>query len=163
MGIQRWLGAGAAAGLAALLLLGLAAGLAPASSASSPRAPAAPAIILAKTVGTDPAVCATRTAINVPAGTAVSYCFLVRNTGTVTLTLHTLTDSHLGPILNGLFYELGPGAAGYLTQTVTITESTLNEATWTAYNPGPVDTAMATAQAHVVVGFPVYLPVVIQN
>ncbi len=51
--------------------------------------------------------------------------------------------------------------SAFLTATVQITETTVNTATWMAYNPGPVDEASAKASAKVVVpmsGFDLYLP-----
>jgi hypothetical protein len=131
-----------------------------------------PAISLDKTVGTDPGVCATTDAITVPAGyggTDVYYCYTVTNTGDLTLTLHDLVDSNLGPILDGLSYALGPGesvdtvSAG-LVFSATITETTTNDATWTACNPTPqeggqscingTDVVTATDSATVTQGAP---------
>jgi hypothetical protein len=104
-----------------------------------------PAISLDKTVGTEPGVCATTDNITIPAGyggTDVFYCYTIANTGDVTLTIHDLVDTQLGTILDGFAYDLGPGdsvdtvAAG-LTLSATITETTTNDATWTACNPTP--------------------------
>jgi hypothetical protein len=98
-----------------------------------------PSIALTKTVGTDSSVCANTDEIDVVAGTAVTYCFEVTNTGLTTFTRHDLEDSHLGMILDGLSFSLTPGASVFLTQTAVITQTTVNTATWTAYNPGPSD------------------------
>lgn len=108
-----------------------------------------PAITLSKTVGTNPSVCATTDEITVAAGTEVTYCYEVTNTGDVALSLHDLADSELGTILSGLPYTLVPGASAFLTQTATINATTVNTATWTAYNPGPTDVATATDTATV--------------
>lgn len=89
-------------------------------------------IDLVKTVGTDPAVCANGNAITVDYGTDVTYCYTVENTGTVTMTLHTLEDDQLGTILSDFAYNLAPGASAFITQTVTLTETTTNTAVWTA-------------------------------
>ncbi len=113
-----------------------------------------PAITLSKTVGTDPSVCATGDNITVPAGTEVTYCYQVTNTGDVTLNLHDLVDSELGPILSGLPYALAPAASAFLTQTAIINATTVNTATWTAYNFGPTDIATATDSATVTVTGP---------
>ncbi|MFZ2361492.1 MAG: ExeM/NucH family extracellular endonuclease, partial [Anaerolineae bacterium] len=113
-------------------------------------------ILVTKTVGVTPGVCATTDAIAVPAGTTVYYCYTVANTGNLTLNLHDLADSELGTILSGLAYALTPGgsidtvAAG-LTITATINATTVNTATWTAYNAGPIDVVTATATATVTV------------
>jgi len=73
-----------------------------------------PAITLAKTVGTDPSVCAATDSINVPAGTEVTYCFLVTNTGDVTLTVHTLVAA-AGQLLLNAPFEVSVGASAFLT------------------------------------------------
>jgi VCBS repeat-containing protein len=76
--------------------------------------------------------CATNTTIKAPIGTTIAYCYTVRNTGEVTLTTHSLVDSHLGPLLTNINHPLAPGAtyAAIFTQTLAIT--TTNIATWTA-------------------------------
>lgn len=103
------------------------------------------AIMMDKTVGLDPGVCATTDEVNVPTpyeGNPVYYCYTVTNTGDFTLTVHDLVDSELGVLLDGLNYALGPGdsvdtvAAG-LEFSATITQPTVNTATWTACNPAP--------------------------
>jgi hypothetical protein len=100
-------------------------------------------ISLEKTVGLNPNACATAHSVTVLPGTEVTYCYSVRNTGQVALTRHNLNDSALGVVLNSFIYSLAPGASAFLTQSVLITTTTLNTATWTAYNPGPVDVAAA--------------------
>ena len=106
----------------------------PSSSKAQPRGPS---ISLAKTVGTDPGVCATTSNITVPEGTTVYYCYEVTNTGDVTFNLHDLVDDQLGTIFTGFAYALTPGAASApLTPGLTIGDNTTttNVATWTAYN-----------------------------
>jgi hypothetical protein len=122
-----------------------------------------PSIALTKTVGTDASVCALTDAITVEPDTAVTYCYEVTNTGLTTLTRHDLEDSQLGVILDGLPYSLIPGVSAFLTQTVWITQSVVNSATWTAYNPGPVDVVSATDSATVTVITKVYLPLVLSE
>jgi N-acyl-L-homoserine lactone synthetase len=96
-----------------------------------------PSIELRKTVGTDPGACATTDEITLPvAGSDVTYCYEVENTGDITLNLHDLDDSELGSILSGFSYALAPGASVFLTQTTPINVTTVNTATWTAYNAG---------------------------
>jgi extracellular elastinolytic metalloproteinase len=114
--------------------------------------PVEPAIALAKTVGTDPAACASGNTINVPYGSDVYYCYEATNTGSVTATLHTLTDDHLGVILNNFPYALAPGASAFITQSATLTQTTVNTAEWLAGNG--VYSTTATAQATVTVGAP---------
>ena len=119
---------------------------------------------LRKTVGLDPTMCALTDAIDVSEGTAVTYCFAVTNTGPLALSRHDLVDSHLGVILDGLPFTLLPDASVFLTQTAIITQTTINSATWTAYNPGPVDVVTATDTATVAVGaYRVYLPLVMKD
>jgi archaellum component FlaG (FlaF/FlaG flagellin family) len=108
-----------------------------------------PEIELIKTVGLDPSVCADTDEISVEAGTAVVYCYSITNTGEVTLGLHDLEDSHLGVILDGFAFNLMPDASVFLTQTAVITMETTNTATWTAYNPGPINEVNATDSATV--------------
>jgi len=93
-------------------------------------------ITLDKTVGTSSGTCATTDTITVPATTTVYYCYTVENTGEITLTRHDLTDTELGTILTNFPFTLVPGASAFLTQSATITQTTVNIAVWTAYIPG---------------------------
>ena len=79
--------------------------------AGSPGTPNAPAISLTKTVGTVPGVCAATDQVTVPYGASVYYCYQIENTGSVTMTVHTLVDDHLGALVTNLPYELAPGAS----------------------------------------------------
>jgi hypothetical protein len=127
---------------------------------------AIPAITLAKTVGTDAEGCATSDVITVTVGTEVTYCYEVRNTGTISLNMHDLEDSELGTLLSDFAYDLGPGASVYVTETTTIEATTVNTATWTAYGTNDnVATATATASVLVPVeeGLMIYLPVIVSN
>ncbi len=120
-------------------------------SATVTVSPPEAAIVLTKTVGMDPNACAPTSAITMPGGGDVTYCYSVVNTGSISLTLHALEDSELGALLNDFPYTLVPGASAFITETATITQTTVNTATWTAYNPGPADVATATATATVTV------------
>ena len=108
-------------------------------------------ITLDKTVGTNPSTCATSDEVTAAPGSEVTYCYKVTNTGQVTLSTHTLVDSELGVILNEFPYSLSPGASAFLTQTATIYTTTVNTATWTAFNPGPTDVISATDTALVTI------------
>jgi hypothetical protein len=82
----------------------------------------------------------------------VTYCYTVQNTGEVTFTNHTLTDTVLGTLLNNEPIVLGPGATYFITQTSLITETTVNTAYWTAFevNGAPTtasDSATVTQEA----------------
>lgn len=114
---------------------------------------AAPAIELVKTVGTTPGVCAATDAITVPQGSEVTYCYTVENSGNVTLDFHTLEDSELGNLLVDFNFALAPGASYFITETATINVTTINTATWTAFNAGPSDVVTATATATVTAVF----------
>jgi len=119
-------------------------------------APADASILITKTVGVTPGVCATTDEISVTAGTDVYYCYEVTNTGNLTLYLHDLADSELGTLFASLAYTLTPGSsvdtvAAGLTISATINATTVNTALWTAYNLGPIDVVTATATATVTV------------
>ncbi|MCI0577316.1 MAG: immune inhibitor A [Chloroflexi bacterium] len=108
-------------------------------------------IALDKTVGADPDVCAATNNIMVSPGSNVTYCYEVTNTGTITFTYHDLVDSELGAILDDFPYTLAPGASAFLTQTTNITATTVNTATWTAFDTfsniaAATDTASVTVQ-----------------
>lgn len=141
--------------LAVVFSLAIVLAAAPGARAQSPAAPQAPSITLAKTVGTNPAVCATGDIITLPPGGGeVFYCYEVTNTGDHALNQHTLVDDQLGTILSGFTYHLSPGASAFLTQSAVITTTTVNTATWTASNPGPIDVVVATDSAEVIVPVP---------
>jgi hypothetical protein len=126
---------------------------------------ASPSISLRKTVGVDASVCGTMDELTVPKDTPVTYCFEVTNTGPTTVSRHDLTDSHLGTLLDDFAYSLAPGASAFLTQTQVLTVTTVNTATWVAYNPGPSDVPTATDVATVIIekeGYQVYLPFVLK-
>ena len=107
-------------------------------------------ISLAKTVGTNPAVCATEDSIGVLAGTTVYYCYNVTSNAATTRSLHTLVDSEFGSILTNFPFDLAPGASVWLTESAVITTTTVNTATWTAFNPNTrADELMSTDTATV--------------
>jgi hypothetical protein len=114
-----------------------------------------PLISLDKTVGLTADVCAVTDSIVVASGTPVTYCYTVWNLGTVTLTLHDLADSELGPIFTGLPYDLAVGAGVFTTvNDIPITATVTNTGTWTSFNPGPTDVVSAVDTATVVVAVP---------
>ena len=114
--------------------------------------PLQPAIVVTKTVGTDPTTCATTDAITVPAGSVVYYCYQVENTGNVTFTTHTVVDSVMGPLATNLPYELAPGVTYWFTDDYTIDQTAVtNVVTWTAFtalgqNVSGTDSATVTIQ-----------------
>jgi cysteine-rich repeat protein len=90
-------------------------------------------IALDKTVSKD-GNCPGSNMISVPSGTNVTYCYKVTNDSPITLTVHALDDSVLGPIFNGpQLFDLPPTGGTYVTTTTSsITAMTMNVATWTA-------------------------------
>jgi len=84
--------------------------------------------------------------LHVPISTTVVYCYMIHNTGVVTLTTHTLDDSQLGRLLNAFTYSLPPNATYIYTLTQTLAVSTTNVATWTA-TTGEVAAASTQATA----------------
>lgn len=119
-------------------------------------APPAPAIVMTKTVGTDPMTCATTDTVTVPYGGTAYYCYSVENTGNVTLTHHTVTDDALGTVLGpDAPYDLAPGATFAFTSTHSVlTETVTAGATWTASVVGTAIVATATGSTTVNVGSP---------
>ena len=117
------------------------------------------------TVGLNETGCPTSSAIVVPAGANVIYCFKATNSGSYTLTTHSLVDSQLGAIFTNLSLSLPPAATAYLTRTAIINQNTVNTATWTALtNLGPGVTASDSATVMVEgTGYLIYLPVAIKN
>ncbi|MBN8556219.1 MAG: IPTL-CTERM sorting domain-containing protein [Burkholderiales bacterium] len=95
------------------------------------------AIVLTKTVGTTPGVCAATNSLSVDTGTTVYYCYTATNSGSTTLNTHGLVDDALGTIFSGLSHSLAPGAS---IDTVTlgisvpavIASTITNTATWTS-------------------------------
>ncbi len=108
-------------------------------------------IVVTKTVGVDPNVCASSDSLIVKAGSRVIYCYEVRNTGSVALPQHTVVDDKLGTLAAALPYTLTPGASVFITAPATVDEATTNVVTWTASDPslGVATTAQDTATVRV--------------
>ncbi|MGB0383566.1 MAG: DUF7507 domain-containing protein [Ardenticatenaceae bacterium] len=87
---------------------------------------------LTKTVGIQADTCATTDAISVTTGTQVHYCYLLANRGDVPLTSHRLVDDQLGSLLITDSLQIAPGESYSLTHSTTLTESVVNQATWSA-------------------------------
>jgi hypothetical protein len=82
-------------------------------------------------------------------GETVRWCYEVTNNTTTTLSRHDLASDVHGAILDELPVNLAPGASVYIFQASIVNEETLESATWTAYNPGPLDVQAHTASASV--------------
>jgi hypothetical protein len=89
---------------------------------------------LTKTIGLAnyPAIYTNTTVITVPMGTVVSYQYQVRNTGNLTLTQHSVTDSALGSLSVPTPFTLLPGISTTFNVTYTPDVSVTNVATWTS-------------------------------
>ncbi|MFN8017217.1 MAG: DUF4214 domain-containing protein [Acidimicrobiales bacterium] len=107
-------------------------------------------ISLAKTVGTDAATCAAADRATVTVGTTVFYCYTVTNTGSVTVSVHSLQDDKVGSILQDYPYVLGPGATTYVTASASLASSTVNVATWSAFDGTQTVTATDNASVDVI-------------
>jgi subtilisin-like proprotein convertase family protein len=123
-------------------------------------------LALTKTVGTDPLVYPTTDAITVTSGVTVTYFYVVENTGTITMPLHTLEDTQLGTILGPDYaYDLAPGEILTITASALVTETVTNTAIWLATDGGAT-TAVAADSATVTVTGPtfyyLYLPVIMK-
>jgi hypothetical protein len=82
-------------------------------------------------------------------GESVRWCYTVTNNTTTTLTRHDLVSDLHGDLLDGFNFSLDPGQFIYLWQTQDVDEDTIESATWTAYNPGPLDVHQHTASTSV--------------
>lgn len=111
-----------------------------------------PAIALDLTVGTGGG-CPSTTSARVAPGTTVNYCYRVVNTGTVTVTTSSLTDTAYGALLTDSDLTLAPDGAYFLIVPQVVTVTTVSTATWTVANPGPTDVATATDSVTVVAEF----------
>jgi len=85
-----------------------------------------------KTVGTDPSQCASAQQITVKQGDTVVYCYKITNTGSISLTTHTLIDDVLGPISIQNPITVPPGGMFFITKVVQVSGSITNVATWTS-------------------------------
>ncbi len=106
-----------------------------------------PSISLQQTYSANSNQCGTSSNIDVLKNTPVTVCYTVKNTGTITLTTHTLTDNAYGAIATNLAHTLPPNATFSITKTVTPITTTTTTGTWTAFI-GPASVA-ATSSATV--------------
>lgn len=85
--------------------------------------------------------------------TMVTYCFIAVNTGSITLTKHTVVDQQLGALITELPYELTPAGtandAAFFPVARIMTQTVISSATWTARNE--VVQASASDQTQVIV------------
>ncbi len=112
------------------------------------------ALVLTKTVGTHPNICAPTQVITVAAGTPLYYCYTVQNTGNITFTTHTITDSQYeGTLTNHVPYILKPGpppdsiAMLIVSSVAGVQQTTVSTGTWIASSWNPTTTSGMTATA----------------
>jgi hypothetical protein len=84
--------------------------------------------------GIDPS-CSGLTERKVPVNTVVFYCYTVHNSTGYTPTVHTLTDSQWGLLLDQMPLALLPGESYSYVISRTIQVTTTNTATWTTDQP----------------------------
>ncbi len=96
------------------------------------KGPPVESIVLTKTVGTDPQVCATGNTLQVDVGQNVYYCFEITNQTDKTLDIHRIADSEVGDILNNFAFALAPATTVFVTAEQTIYSDVIGTATWTA-------------------------------
>lgn len=139
-------------------LLGLACGLAAAApGADRTRLSSAPlggGISLSVTLSIDPAdppsnydSCGAEAIATAKVGQTARWCYRVINHDSIELSRHTLVSDEFGSILSAFIYVLPPGASAFITQTEAVSVSRSESATWTAFNPGPVDVSIDSDSA----------------
>lgn len=107
-----------------------------------------PEIEVSTTVGTEPGVCASTTAITVTVGESVTYCYLVQNLSAISYNPLFVTDTLPGG--NILLHEtlLGNDVL-YFTLTAPVTQPLTNIVTWTVQaDEGLIATDIAAAQVN---------------
>lgn len=91
------------------------------------------------TVGTDPGVCAATDTIEVSSGTTVYYCYTATNHGNQVRSFHDLTDSVWGDLMTGFQHPLARDESVSTIVAAPITQTTVSEAAWTAYEEGAMN------------------------
>ena len=76
--------------------------------------------------------CSDRTRLKVPLATVVVYCYTVHNQTPLTQTIHTLTDSYWGLLLDKTPIVLGPGQSYQYVISRTVTAGITNAGSWVA-------------------------------
>ncbi|MEM7127165.1 MAG: SdrD B-like domain-containing protein [Chloroflexota bacterium] len=115
-------------------------------------------LILTATVGLNRHQCAETPIIHVTAGTDVTYCYYVLNSGSEPLGIHTVDDSRLGNLIPAKPYPLAPGSAVLVTVTTPISETATNMGTWSVFDESGNLRVAATDTAKVYVDELVVFP-----
>ncbi len=113
-----------------------------------------PAIIVTKTVGLGPD-CARTNQLILTGTTEVLYCYVIVNTGSITLELHTFSDDKIGPLATDYPYRLPPfGVAesgAFFTIPLAVDKTVRNILTWTAKDGAGENAVTATDAAEVII------------
>ena len=97
-----------------------------------------PEIMLDMTVMVDDGhgTCGTESELAVPAGTNVTYCYTMTDSGDEDVNYHFLDDDQLGSLINHLDREIAPGETLVHTEVALITEAVTSTAQWRALSQG---------------------------
>lgn len=97
-----------------------------------------PEITLDMTVMVDDGhgTCGTESEIAVPAGTQVTYCYTMTDSGDEDVNYHYLDDDQLGSLIDHLDREIAPGEALVHTEVAVITEAVTSTGQWKALSQG---------------------------
>ena len=97
-----------------------------------------PEITLDMTVMVDDGhgTCGTESELAVPAGTKVTYCYTMTDSGDEDVNYHFLDDDQLGSLINHLDREIAPGETLVHTEVALITEAVTSTAQWAALSQG---------------------------
>mgnify|MGYP001236571108 CR=1 FL=1 len=76
--------------------------------------------------------CAGTQSLQVPAQSKIVRCYAVKNTGAISLTPHTATDSHIGTLMDQIAYDLAPGTTFVFTSTEPAISSATSTIVWRA-------------------------------
>ncbi len=113
-----------------------------------------PAIIVTKTVGlgTD---CASTSQLILAGTSEVVYCYVIINTGSITMEWHTMIDDKIGMLAADYYYPLAPfgtpDSVAYITLPITVDKTVRNLLTWTASDANQENAVTATAAAEVII------------
>lgn len=112
-------------------------------SASDTSRVIVPTIEISSTVVANSRSCGREKNLRVLRNTPLLYCYNLRNTSPITLDLHTLVDSVLGPLVENLAYPLPADSILTLTRTETAVESKSSVITWTSTTQNDVQIKMS--------------------
>ena len=91
-----------------------------------------PTLELTTALSTNPDQCGQQRTLSTLSNTPIFICYTVKNTSPISLTNHTLFDSHLGKLLEANANPLGPGKTRTIHYTTTATQTVRHLVTWSA-------------------------------